>query len=231
MKKKPIAILILTLCFIVESLFLYGCKFSFVKKDNYFAVVPTDTYYKATLTTHNENSIGNYDKSWKVLRKPVNVLEENCDVIYVEYSLTDNIHENYNTSIILMYIKSTVLKFDGEKWVKNDETSFVTRWSHVYGSYSSAGTFVEEMTGKVNGRDFPVKYKTNTTEDYIEYTFPNDNEVFRISNNIYHLCLYYTFDYNDTHISQNGSIELKNPTDEIPALNTITESLFNDSES
>ena len=86
-----------------------------------------------------------------------------------------------------------------------------------------AGTYVELMTGPINGRDFPKRYKTEETDEYMEYKFKNDDETFRISNNMYHVLLQYSMNtHKGYEVSHNATLDLGTPTFDIPYLGTIT---------
>lgn len=209
---------------VIFSISLTGCSKSM---DRYLAVVPTDQEYSATLTHHLETSNGNYEYSWAVVRKNVNLCGQNRTVIYVEYSLTDNLdHSNdFDKELLYTYNYNTeegysfVFNSNDTKW--ETDTSLFYGWSDVYGSYSKPGSFVYEITSDINGRDFPSDKKVETAE-YLEYDFGRDNEVFKISNDLYHVLLYYSFDYKETHVLKKGTLKLGTPTKEIPNLSTIT---------
>ena len=209
-------------CIVICSIALTGC---FKRMDRYLAVVPTDQEYKATLTHHLETSNGNYDHSWTVIRKNVNFCGENRMVIYVEYSSVDNRNHYHDYEKVLLYTynyntsEGYSLTLNGNQW--ENDTSLFSGWSDIYGSYSKSGSFVYEITRDINGRDFPSNKKVETSE-YLEYDFGRDNEVFRISNNPYHLLLHYSFDYQDTHVLKEGTLTLGTPSETIPYLSTIT---------
>lgn len=223
MKRKLLSILLAFVCVVSCGVTLTGC---FGKKmDRYLSVVPTDVEYSATLTHHLETSNGNYDHSWTVMRKNVNFCGEDRIVIYVEYSLADNLDHNNDYEKVLLYTynfntnEGYSLSLNGNHW--ETDIAFFDGWSDIYGSYSKPNSFVYEITSDINGRDFPASDKVETTE-YLEYDFGRDNEVFRISNNPYHLLLHYSFDYKETHVLKEGTFTLGSPTAQIPYLSTIT---------
>lgn len=194
-----------------------GC---FRRMDNYLSVVPTDRNYTATMTQTLKTSSGNYTTDWKVIRKTENVCGENMVVIYVEYSSKDNNNHANDFNRTLLYVNSKVLGLSGESWVSYTG-SFGDKWSDIYGSMSKPGSFVYELTDRINGRDFPQDIKTETQE-YIEYDFGRDNEVFRISNDMYHLLLFYSFDNGTSSVSQSATFDYSEPQETIPYLSTIT---------
>ena len=194
-----------------------GC---FRRMDNYLSVVPTDRNYTATMTQTLKTSSGNYTTDWKVIRKTENVCGENMVVIYVEYSSKDNNNHANDFERTLLYVNSKVLGLSGENWVSYTG-SFGDKWSDIYGSMSKPGSFVYELTDRINGRDFPQDIKTETQE-YIEYDFGRDNEVFRISNDMYHLLLFYSFDNGTSSVSQSATFDYSEPQETIPYLSTIT---------
>ena len=198
-----------------------GC---FRRMDNYLSVVPTDRNYTATMTQTLKTSSGNYTTDWKVIRKTENVCGENMVVIYVEYSSKDNNNHANDFNRTLLYVNSKVLGLSGENWVSYTG-SFGDKWSDIYGSMSKPGSFVYELTDRINGRDFPQDIKTETQE-YIEYDFGRDNEVFRISNDMYHLLLFYSFDNGTSSVSQSATFDYSEPQETIPYLSTITINLI-----
>lgn len=224
MRRKFLSIVLALVCIVICSVALTGCG---KRMDRYLSVIPTDQEYSATLTHHLETSNGNYDHSWEVMRKVENVCGENRTVIYVKYKLVDNRNHDYDYTKELLYTYnqnnqqgySLSFNSDTEQW-QTDSSSF-SGWSDIYGSYSKPGSFVYEMTSDINGRDFPSSSKVETA-DYLEYDFGRDNECFRISNNPYHVLLYYSFDYKDTHVLKKGTLKLGKPTKAIPYLSTIT---------
>ena len=219
--KKKIAILI-ALVFILPCTFLFGCK----KMDRYLSVVPTDRAYKATLEYRSVSGSSTLEESWLVIRKSAFVAEENRDIIYIEFDYSFDSSLSRDFSRTLVHVSGKVFSLNGEHW-EAYTGSFGDKWSDIYGSYNSSGSFVYNLTNDINGRDFPSNLKKETAT-YLEYDFGRDNEVFRISNDMYHILLYYTFDYNDTHIYQNGTITYETPTDTIPYLNTITREMLED---
>ena len=200
-----------------------GC-FNFFN-DTYFAVVPTDQYYMATLSWRSQTNSSDYSYNWKVIRKQANICGQDRDVIYVEYSFVDNGHRLTDWDRTLLYFydgtDGHVFSYDGSEWQKYTG-SFGDKWGDIYGSMSKPGSFVYEITSDINGRDFPKRVKTATTNEYIEYTFNSYEEKFRISNDPYHVLLYYNFDYETTHIRKEASFVYGSPADVIPDLNTIT---------
>ena len=185
----------------------------------------------ATLTHHSETSIGNYDYSWIVIHKTENFCGKNRTVIYVKYNFVDN--RNYANDYVKDFLYTYndnnhtgyafTLNSDNNQW--ETDSSLFSGWSDIYGSYAKPGSFVYEITCDINGRDFPSSSKVETAE-YLEYDFGRDNEKFRISNNPYHVLLYYSFDYQDTHVRKKGTLKLGKPTEEIPYLSTITSKMI-----
>ena len=223
MKNKKF-LLSLAICFVFSSVFLLsGCIFR--PYVTYLAVVPTDQYYKATLTYRSESPSGDHTNNWTVIRKQANICDQDYDVIYVEYSFVDNRGELSNWSRTLLYFydgaEGHVFSYNNSQW-ENYQGSFGDKWGDIYGSMNKPGSFVYELTQDINGRDFPTRFKTETTNEYIEYTFNHDDEKFRISNDPYHILLYYNFEYQTTHIVKEASFVYGSPADIIPNLNTIT---------
>ena len=69
-KKKSILCFLLALFMIAPTLFLSGCT------NRYFAVLSTDKYYEATLTSRLKTANSDYEEHWRVLRKSQNRLGE-----------------------------------------------------------------------------------------------------------------------------------------------------------
>ena len=218
--KKKFLTFALVFMFFACSLLLCACK----NMDRYLSVIPTDQAYKATLNYTWGVDDSNYEEDWKVIRKDVTFCGENRTVIYVEYSYTNNKNHSYDYTRTLLYTYNNnqgyVLKLNGTQW-EPYTASFGDQWSDIYGSYSKPGSFVYEMTQDINGRDFPSKKKVETTE-YLEYDFVRDSELFRISNNPYHVLLYYNFEYGTTFNHKEATLSLGVPTDTIEYLSTIT---------
>lgn len=215
---------IVALCLIMSPAFIFsGCIFV----DRYLAVVPTDQDYKATLTYHTKSQHAEYIYNWKVIRKDALICGQNRTVIYIEYEFSNANNSAYDFSRTLMHVNSKVLALDGTSWSPYTG-SYGDKWSDIYGSYSKPDSFVYQMTQSINGRDFPTKYKIATTNEYIEYDFETYNEVFKISNNPYHILLYYTFSYDTTSITHNATLTLGTPIDTIAHLDTITQEMIED---
>lgn len=221
MKKRILsfafALLMLSTCFLMT-----GC---FNLNDTYFAVVPTDQYYKATLSIENQNQYSDHSQNWTVIRKQANICGQDRDVMYVEYSFVDNRDEVSDWSRTLLYFydgtNGHVFSYDGGQW-QQYQGSFGDKWGDIYGSMSKPDSFVYELTQDINGRIFPKRFKTATTNEYIEYTFNKYEETFRISNDPYHILLYYNYEYGTSHEVKQASFAYGSPSDVIPNLNTIT---------
>lgn len=202
--------------------FLTGCG-----NNTYLAVVCTDKQYKATMSYNNKAENGEFTKYWTVLRKDVTVCGAEHTAIYIEYSFVDNDDNSNNYDRTLMCINGNVLSLVGSAW-QSYTGSFGDKWSDIYGSMNQPSSFVYELTQPINGRNFPTKYKTATTDEYIEYDFKKYNEKFKISNDMYHICLYYNFEYGQTRNHQEATFVYGAPTDTIPHLDTITPEMIAD---
>ena len=225
MKKR---IFMIFFAFILCSMFcLSGCFF----KNNYLSVVSTDRDYKATLTYRSKTSSADYIRDWKVLRTKANICGEQRQVIYIEYSITNQDNHTYDYELTLMFVQveggGKVFALKDGNWQKHTG-SFGDKWSDIYGSYSAPSRFVYELTQDINGRDFPKRFKTAETSEYIEYTFDKYNERFKISNDMYHICLEYNFAYETTLITKQASFVYGTPADTIPNLSTLTTAVFED---
>lgn len=224
MKRKILSFMLSFVCVMTCGIALTGCG---KKMDRYLAVVPTDQEYTATLIHHLETTNGSYDFAWTVMRKNVYFCGKNRMVICVDYALVDNRNHDYDYEIALLYTyndntnQGYSFVLTGNQW----EADTNHEWSDVYGSYSKPGSFVYEITSDINGRDFPADKKVETAE-YLEYDFGRDNEVFRISNNPYHVLLHYSFDYQDTHVLKEGTLTLGATGESIPYLSTITSEMI-----
>ena len=222
MKKKFLSIILSFAMIITCGVFMTAC---FKKKmDRYLSVIPTDQAYKATLNYAWGVDNSSYVESWKVIRKDVTFCGAERTVIYVEYSHVDNVEHSHDYTRTLLYTYNNneghVLKLNGTQW-ETYTGSFGDKWSDIYGSYSKPGSFVYEMTEDINGRDFPSSKKVETAE-YLEYDFGSDSEKFRISNNPYHVLLYYNFEYGTGFNHKEATLTLGVPSDAIQYLSTIT---------
>ena len=223
MKKKIAFLTMLVLA--LPCLLFAGCR----KMDHYLSVVPTDREYKAVLHYSLETSSGGFESDWLVIRKTAFVAGQDRAVIYVEYGHDydpDEDPETYDLSRTLIFVSGKVFSLNGDHW-EAYAGSFGDKWSDIYGAYNKPDSFVYLLTNGVNYRSFPTDLKKETA-NYLEYDFGRDNEVFRISNDPYHLILYYTFDYDTTHTRQNATITYGTPADTIPCLTTITQEMLED---
>lgn len=216
MKKNILKFSSTLFCIVTSSLTLSSCL---RQMDHYLSVVPTDTYYKSTLHYVLDTAVGGFTSEWLVIRTSENIEDEDRDVIYIEYSTMDNDETNPNIEITLIFVEKQVFSLQEDRWVPHTG-SFGDKWSDIYGSMSNPSSYVYEMTMDINYRHFPTDLK-KTTSEYIEYDFGKYNEVFRISNNIYHVLLYYSFDYQETSIRKAATLSLGKPSDTIPYLSTI----------
>lgn len=245
MKKKIFSLILSFVCIIACGFGLTGCR----QMDRYLAVLPE--YYDATLH-YTLQMIDKYDKNtytsdyeydWVVKR--IKDVEIPCldnakkDLIYVEYTYTNNLNHTYDYERTLLYYYNKnvgdgfVFRLNGTQW-ESYTGSFGDTWTNIYGSMNKAGSFVYEMTEDINGRDFPQNIKTETTNEYIEYDFKDDEEKFRISNNPYHVLLYYNF-YNPGSNGKIGShtekVATMNPTSPnftVPYLSTLTAEMLHE---
>ena len=221
MKKSFFSFIVAAICTLTCCFGLTACG---KKMDRYTAVVPTDQYYKATLNYTWGVDDNNYEEDWKVIRKNVTFCGQERTVIYVEYSYKNNKNHSYDYERTLLYTYNNnqgyVLRLNGNQW-ETYTGSFGDKWSDIYGSYSKPGSFVYEMTSDINGRDFPSSKKVQTTE-YLEYDFGSYGEVFRISNNPYHVLLYYNFESDTTFNHKEATLMLGTPSETIPHLSTVT---------
>ena len=194
--KRKILTFILSLIIISSTFLLSGCLNIFNRVDSYLAVIPTDREFESTFNYSLETATGVCVMDWYVARTNKAVAGQNRDIIYLEYRYTNPENETYNREVTYLYVESTVFFWHENHWEKYDTSSNrpYDTWSDVYGSYSKPTSFVYELTQPINGRDFAIRDKTNTTAEYIEYSIKNE-EVIRIANNMYHVLLYYKFDY------------------------------------
>ena len=217
--KKPL--MFFAMSFVMSAVFLLSGCFSFY--DTFLAVVPTDQPFYSTLTysARNDNDNYNYEYNFTVVRKTATVAGEQKEVIYCAYNYDDNINDYYDSEGILDFVAGKSFYLDGDEW-KEDVSSLWTQWSMYYGQMGKSGTYVEFMTGPIENRHFPKRLKTAETADYLEYTFKFDEETFRISNNPYHVLLYYHMNTGELLINQNATLVFGEPNFVIPHLDTIT---------
>ena len=250
MNKRVIAffMIMLTICTIFT-----GCSFGNKK---YYSDVPLDLVYSATLKNYLEVYDKNHDhndtitKIFAVSQKYETVAGEERLVTYMEWRQQC---EWYNTTSDISYTylgigdKSFVLNEETHSW--QEETSTYYNFASNYTNIVNSDSFRYYMTSKIwlrygNGiREFPDKYITAKTDEYIEYTW-KDGEFFRISNDDYNVLLKYdydthkgsreiqeaTFDVGSTlvpHLTNDGTTNGVK-TEHIPYLDTITASMLAD---
>ncbi len=223
--KIILSLILAFVCVITCGVALTGCS---KIMNRYLAVIPTDQEYKATLNYTWGVNDSSYEEGWKVIRKNVTFCGQERIVIYIEYSYKNNKNHDHDYERTLLYTYNNnegyVFSLNSEQW-DSYTGSFGDKWSDIYGSYSKPGSFVYEMTNDINGRDFPPRKKVETTE-YLEYDFGSYNEVFRISNNPYHVLLYYNFETGTTFNHKEATLTLGTPSDAIPCLSTITPAMI-----
>lgn len=194
--KRKILTFLLSLIILSSTFCISGCINIFNKIDSYLAVIPTDREYEANFNYSLNTNLGSHVRNWYVARTNKAVAGQNRDIIYMEYQLINPENETYNREVTYLYVESTVFFWNEGHWEKYETSPNrpYDTWDNTYGSYSKPSTFVYELTQPINGRDFAQRDKTNTTSEYIEYSIKNE-EVIRIANNMYHVLLYYKFDY------------------------------------
>lgn len=216
--KKNFLLIFFSILLLPCMFVLSGCINIFNPIDRYLSVVPSDREFEATLLYTNETNIGSSTMDWYVARTTKAVAGQNREIIYMEYKFTDN-DDDYSYEETFLYVESTVLFLKDGTWKKYDTSSDrpYDTWGRIYGSASQPSSFVYELTQPINYRDFPQRKKTNTTSEYIEYTFDDGGEVMRISNNMYHVLLYYKFDYvksatNFSHVRKEANFSFSAPS-------------------
>ena len=197
--KSILSFMLTFVCVITCGIALTGCG----KMNRYTSVIPTDQDYKATLNYTWGVNDDSYKEDWKVIRKNVTFCGQERTLLY-----TYNNNQGY------------VLRLNGNQWEPYTGYSG-DKWSDIYGSYSQSGSFVYEMTDSINGRYFPSSKKVETSE-YLEYDFGRDNEVFKISNNPYHVLLYYNFKSSSSFNHKEATFTLGTPAEQIPYISTVT---------
>ncbi len=214
MKKKFLALLFI-LFMLPCALLFTGCGNG--NKIRYMSVVPSDRPFYSEMTYSASNPDDNYDwtEHINVVRKSATVAGQDRDVIYVDYNRTNNL-THAETHYTCLYVQSKAFCLEGDAWVA-DGTGVFSNWKIAY-----IDGYVDHMTQPINGRDFYKKYETERTEAYIEYNFKNDNETFRISNNMYHVLLGYSMVHGTFQVNHTATLTLEVSGQVIPHLNTIT---------
>lgn len=220
--KNSRTIQLISLAMIVAgTISLSACK---KQMNNYISVIPTDVTYKAALNYKWGVNGSNYIENWKVIRKDVNFCNKDRTVIYVDYSYVNNENHDHDYTRTLLYTYNNdtgyVFSLADNKW-EAYTGSFGDKWSDIYGSYSKPGSFVYEMTDCINDRDFPAEKKVEN-EEYIEYDFGSYNEKFRITNNPYHVLLYYNFETDESYNHKEATFHIGEVADTIEYISTIT---------
>lgn len=244
-KNKFLGIVLALLIFPISFLFV-GCGGDY---KIYYPDVPLDKVFSATLDYHLE-AYDYQDKTttlYAVAQKYETICGQERFVTYVEWrEIGEWRRGSSDKSITFLRVgdKTFVLNTDDNVWENEPESTFdFYTFKSIYLNIADSSSFRYKMTSKLflysggGGRELPNKYKTETTDEYIEYVC-KDNEIFRISNNANNVLLKYDY---DTHL---GSLEKHNatfnldstkvphltpdgttggaPTEHVPYLNTIT---------
>ena len=202
--KRKIFSFALALLMLSSCLLFSGCIIGY---KTYLAVVPTDQPFYSTLNYSTKSERDNYDYEYNftVIRKSATVAGQVRDVIYVEYSRDDKLNDYYDSSDTLLFVAGKSFYLEDGSW-HEDVSPLWTKWSIAYGAMGKSGTYVDLMTGPISNRHFSHRLKTAETSEYLEYTFKYDEETFRISNNMYHVLLYYHMKTDVFEVNHNATL-------------------------
>ena len=265
MKKNLFAILfalfVLPLSFILAAC---GDKYT-----DYYANVPLDLVYSATATEYLEVTNKAHDDFkettktfYAVSQKYETVAGEERLVTYVEWRKIGHYWMYggpYDSDVTYTFLhigsvengKTFYWNESENNWKAGDPSPYYS-YSSIYSNRTNSDSFRYQMESPLilyyggTVRNLYDKYKTETTKEYIEYVC-KDNEIFKISNDRYNVCLKYEFN-NVKHGSKNthdatwnvGSTEVPhlttgdNPTtngaktSHIPHLDKITAAMLED---
>ena len=210
MKKKLLA-LIFALFILPCAFLLSACNHGTV----YYANVPLDLVYCATATEYLETTNEAHDNFkektttlYAVSQKYEMIAGENRFVTYVEWRQIGHwwmYGGPYDSDKSYTFLnvggvdgKVFVWDEDNNNWHQGDLSSIYT-YSSRYSNRTNSDSFRYKMESPLflyygaTGRELHDKYKTETTDEYIEYVC-KDNEIFRVSNDKYNVCLKYEFD-------------------------------------
>ena len=214
MKKRFLVLLL--------ALFVLPCAFIFTgcgKMNRYISCVPDDQAYSATLHYTAVSSAletdrpYNFEYNISVVKKTTTVDGQEKMVIYLDYTWTDHTDAS-ESHYKLLFVQggNDSYRLNGENWEKEGA---LPNWNDCY-----VDVFVSYMT-YARGFDFPEKYKTKETKDYIEYKFKNDEETFKISNDAYHVLLGYHMKSKWGEYNQTATLTLGESNFAIPYINTL----------
>ena len=208
-----LVVLMLPLCFM----------FTACGNKKFYANVPLDEVYNATLTHYLEveqdGHPENKDKMtdlYAIAQKYETIAGESRFVTYIEWR---SINDWYNNSTLAdtdyefhyLHIADKVFVwYEAEnRWLTEAQADALgsvdpdfihyREYSKVYSNRTDSFSFRYMMESPIilyvgaTNREFPDRYKTATTNEYLEYVFPGD-ELFRISNDKYNVCIKYDYD-------------------------------------
>ena len=253
MKKKIIALLGIAIT-------LTSCSLG-KDYDEYYSDVPLDLEYSATLYNRLE-TLTNDDPDKKDVTTNLYAVSQKTTTIagttdlatYVEWrqiGVWYNYDHLVDTSYTYLHFKDKTFALNDEnKWVEQEKVVAYEPYQYIsrYSNITDSDSFRYKMTANLFLRKGALtrhlyhKYKTATTSEYIEYVCPGD-EIFRVSNDKYNVCLKYYFDTklgsieNQVATWEVGSKEVPHlspdgttngaKTSEIPYLDTITKEMLN----
>ena len=166
---------------------------------SYICALPEESF-EAELT----HQIGSYTNTWSVIHREQTVGEDKYLVHYVRYVSHNNKNENSDDDIVYNLLGIWNERHEGgadwtiyvldnnNQWIKGSEAKDIDN-HEIYGTDKYNFVYVtrdfNSLALEASGFDFNARNKTNETSEYIEYRL-NGGDTFKISNNIYHICLY-----------------------------------------
>lgn len=205
MKKKIFSFIVALMVF--SSVFAFaGCR-SIV---SYIAMLPEESYEADLIYTHNDHV-----ERLSIVHRNETITGEEHTVCYLKYKWEEDDWETYlgvfDGSDWIIYI------LNGASWEKGSQSN--TYGSDYYNFVQITNLFLENAL-KTTGNDFRTETLVIENEEYLEYNRSGD--IFRISNNIYHVCLYMQYNLPNTLWKHEFTrFTFNESTTEIPYLATV----------
>lgn len=220
--KRKFLIFMMMLILLPSMFVLTGCDITslFKRKLIYYQPRFPEDSYEAEMSHH----LGNYDMTWSVIHRRETFGEIEHYVHYLHYTCNELDSDYFKEYEYLgVYypemddgIGEWIVYVPNEEnvWVKGTQSNRYGTDRYYFGSY---GDDFWRLLKSADGRGFRKSDKTNETDEYIEYS--NGGDVFRISNDIYQLCLY--LDYGSTDEVHECTFTANNSTTAIPYFSTL----------
>lgn len=224
--KRKILMFVLSFVLIFPAILFAGCFGP--KTTSYICALPENSY-EGDLTAH----IGQYTENWSVIHRNETIDETQYLVHYLYYNVTDEDDSERTYYYLGIWDENkegndkwvVYVLNDSNVWEKGTEGKDIDN-HEIFGTdkYNFDYYGAEFNRHAVEARGFSFNRERNLVEEndeYIEYNL--DGDIFKISNNIYHICLFrdwgtetpcshefskFTFNVSDTPIPYISTLQL-----------------------